>query len=146
MTSTFKLDTSTGDFVDDEATGQLTLVTDTDKLRQDVLQCITMPTVDDGTGAGLDQVIGVVDDTFSIRQKITSRLSSALQSLKQRQRTRQYSQRTRKELVSALSAVAVMPLNLGPLSTSKTTYLYRVTVTSVDAASPSASVSGSIVI
>lgn len=71
MATTFKI--SNGDIVTSGATGKFLLVSESDKLRQDIKEFFTVNVLPSGFGAGLDQLIGVVEVSPEIFMSLADR-------------------------------------------------------------------------
>ena len=135
MTSTFRI--TNGDIAISQANGRPFLLTDKDKLRQDVRENLDSEDQFDGTGAGLEGIVGTVGDTFSLRAEISRRLNDSFDALRQVQDSIQRVDRTRAERVSRVAQVVVVPLRDGSTGDySNTDFAYRVDLLSLEGASP----------
>lgn len=135
MTSTFRI--VDGDVAISQANGRPLLLTDKAKLTQDVRENLDSESRPNGTGAGLEGVISLLGDTFSLRAEISRRLNDSFAALKRVQDSIQRVDRTSAERVARVAQVVVVPLrDSGTGSYSNTDYAYRVDVLSLDGAAP----------
>lgn len=118
-----------GDFVLNEITGRFETVEGVDKLRQDVARVINTDLQVDGTGSGLDDVIGTTGDVFSLRALISRRVTNAFNSLKLIQDLVQKSDRSLEERFGLLRQIIVTPFGVDG-SISSTSFALRVDVLS----------------
>lgn len=137
MTATIQVEN--GDWVFSESSGRPLLLTDTAKLRQDVRENFETEPQVDGTGAGLDSIVGLVGDRFGLQAEISRRIEESLQALRALQQRIQRFDRTRKERVFRTVSVFVSPIrNPDQDVLDPTSFAYKVGVLSEDKlASPS---------
>lgn len=154
MTATLKL--TNGDVSFSSATGRPFLLTGTDKFKQDIRENLDSAQQTDGTGAGLEDLIGLLGDPFSLRAEMNNRLTVAFEAYKKLQQSIQRSDRTPEERFGQLRTLTVVPLAsiLSPVLTtsfvntgevSKTSLAFRVDVLSAAKTTPT-TVTGTITI
>lgn len=137
---------SDGDIVISAATGRPVLVSDAQKLSQDIRENLDSEPQANGTGAGLDGIIGLVDDQFALRAELFRRISDSLGALRLVQEGAQRSDRTTAERFSRIARLSVVPVRAGGQSStdavagagslSKTNFAYRLDVLSVEGSTP----------
>lgn len=118
MTATLKI--ANGDVVFDQATGRPLMVTDLDKLRQDV---------DHFTVNSVDGVVGKIDSTAGVQAEIINRLRAALTSLQAAHEQTQRRDRTNGERLALVKRLVVAPIRNGN-TTLKTAWSFTVEVLS----------------
>lgn len=144
MSKTFKI--VDGDVVLNEAVGRPYELEDTPKLTQDVRETLDSDVQDDGTGAGLDDLIGVTEGALSLRAEMSQNLEHAFAALKAVQERVQRFDRTRKERISQVVSVVVLPLkNPGSAQVDQTQFAYRVDVISAEVGGEPISTTGVLV-
>lgn len=122
MTSTFKI--VNGDFVINAANGRPVLVSDTDKLTQDVEEILS---VEAPAGAGLEELIGSIDD---VAGDAARRINDALLNMQREQRRIQLAQRSRQELLARVVRVNVFHAKTTSNTPARTAYSIQVSVVS----------------
>lgn len=128
MTSTFKI--VRGDVVIDRTTGRPVQVENREKLRQDVAQLLTQRPNSDGFGAGLDDLIGIPTDPYTIRAQISRNIRASVRVMQQLQDQFHYTKRTKEERLQTIASLTVgeSQQNGQP---ARTTFAFRLSVLSV---------------
>lgn len=126
MTTTLKMEN--GDLVVDAGTGQVVLIADTEKLRQDVQLALDLARVRD--------LVGFVADPATVRATLYRKVQSILNVLKARQGLVQSASRSSKERFDRVTRFTLSPATVdGRIS--PTHYVYRLDVVSVNGQSTS---------
>lgn len=108
------------------ASGQPTMVNASAKLRQDVQENLSIETQRDGFGAGLDGLIGVLGDEFSLRAEVARRVRASIGVMIELQNRFHRAQRVTMERISRVKQILVTPV-----AGKKTTFLFKVDVVSI---------------
>lgn len=106
MAQTFKI--NNGDVVINTATGKPTLILDGAKLRQDLKEFFTVDVQPSGFGAGIEQLVGVVEISPTIFVSATDRqIRDGMEIFKSLQRAENRIPRLAEEQILALSYLQV---------------------------------------
>jgi hypothetical protein len=111
MTTTIKI--VNGDWVIDRRTGRPVTVADGEKLRQDVRENLTIARQPNGFGAGLEDIVGVVEDPFVIRSLIQQRIRESTNTMQRLQDRTQRGQRPANERIQRIEKLDVYPTTIG---------------------------------
>lgn len=120
MTSTFFI--KDGDVVLDNR-GQPKLVADGPKLAQDLRECFAIETQTNGFGAGLESMIGLLGDEFSLRAELGRKVNASMENLKALQNRTHKAARPPQERIARVKSVRV-----SSVADKKTTALFHVSV------------------
>ena len=126
MTYTIQIDH--GDWRFDEATGQVVEVEGQKKTSQDIREFLTVEVLANGFGAGLDELLGYVDEPLVIQALMRSNISQGITRIQQLQARYQRAQRTGSERISGLAELVVGPSSRDQ----KTGFVFRVKVQTFD--------------
>lgn len=140
MTRTIKV--TNGDWTIDRRTGRPVMIEGKDKLKQDIRECLSIATQPNGYGAGLDDLIGMDADPFSVQSQVQRAVRRSVVALQRLQEQFQLAERSAEERIASVTAIRVQPANIGG-QTSKVAFSFRVDVTSVAGTTP-VTVSGSV--
>lgn len=125
MTKTFKV--QNGDILFSSANGRPLSIEGREKLSQDIKENLEIEQLPDGTGAGLDALIGVIGDSYSLRAELSRRLNVSAEALKKLQNTIQQFDRTRNEKIARIVAINIFPLaNQNSSKIEQTSFAYRI--------------------
>jgi len=140
---TFKI--FNGDIPFNSATGRPLVVSGNEKFNQDVEENLGTVVQSNGTGAGLEGVIGLIGDAFSLRAEISRRVKESFDYLKRIHDSVQRYNRAPEEVFNRVVQVVVTPLKTqGTQRLDPTRYAFRVDVVSNRGkVSTSGSISGS---
>jgi len=122
MTQTFLI--QNGDVVIG-ATGQPTMVADGVKLRQDVQENLSISVQSTGFGAGLDDLVGILGDEFSLRAKVAQRVRTSIGAMLLLQNQYHRAQRPLTERIARIGQILV-----SSVGGKKSTFLFKVDVMS----------------
>lgn len=126
MSKTFLI--RNGDVVMSSASGQPIEIADGDKLRQDLQENFTIEKRPSGFGAGLEDLVGFApDNELEFKVDIFDALNDSIESMKSLQQEFNFNARPTNELISSIGY-----LNVSLLRNSKTDYLIRIDVNTVD--------------
>jgi len=125
MTKTFQI--ASGDWVIDRSTGRPKTISDTEKLKQDVKECLSIARQSNGFGAGLEDIVGIVAEPIVAQSMITRSVNASMTSMRDLQYSNQYADRTLKERIERVAALSVTARG-----EDKVSYLFRVDVVSED--------------
>jgi hypothetical protein len=128
MTSTFKV--VRGDVVIDRTTGRPVQIEGRVKLRQDVAQLLTQQPNAEGFGAGLDDLIGIPSDPFSIRAQISRNIRASIRAMQQLQDRFHFTARTDQERLQSIASLTVGEAQQDG-QVARTTFAFRLSVRSV---------------
>lgn len=125
MTQTIQI--ANGDWVIDRRTGRPTLISGRTKLRQDVRELLSIETLPNGFGAGLDELVGQDVDPVGFKTEVQRAIRNAVLAMQRLQDQFLASRRTASERIAAITKLTVQSVNLGG-GTTKTGYSFQLTV------------------
>jgi hypothetical protein len=126
MSKTFLI--RNGDVVMSSASGQPIEIADNAKLKQDLQENFTIAKRPSGFGAGLEELVGFApDNELEFKVDIFEALEESIEAMKSLQQEFNFNARPNDELISSVGY-----LNVDLLAGSKTDYLIRIDVNTVD--------------
>jgi hypothetical protein len=127
MSSTFLI--QNGDVVKSASNSRPAMIANGQKLNQDLNEAANIRTQPNGFGFGLQDLIGQVSDTITLRSNVNRRIRDGIEAMKSLQGQYQSSQRPDNERLSRLTLVQVNPLTTGIGSVASTAFSFQFAVT-----------------
>jgi hypothetical protein len=130
MTTTFKMEG--GDIVLD-GVGHPTIISDGQKLNQDISEMLAIQTKIYGFGAGLESMVGHIGSTISHTMGISRLVRDGVSTMIALQKKFQYTERPDEERISLIRSLNVYPVSTGSAGISaKTAFAFRVDIQTTD--------------
>jgi len=124
MSKTFLI--QSGDIILSSSTSRPIMITDRDKLSQDLAEATSISVQANGFGFGLDNLIGQLADPISLRTDLSRRIRDGVDAIKRLQNQYVRTARPDNERISRLVRVDV-----NQVASTKTTYVARFDVLTV---------------